>query len=482
VNKLSAIPSQHLHLDLPRLTGGYEDGTLTPSLVVASILDLIAARGDDGVWISVVARDAALSRARDLEALTPAERAGLPLWGVPFSVKDCIDVAGLPTTSACPDFSYVPAQSNPAVERVLAAGAILIGKTNMDQFATGLVGVRSPYGVARNPFDADYIPGGSSSGAAVSVAAGLVSFALATDTGGSGRVPAAFNNVVGLKPTRGLISGFGSVPACRSIETISIFALTVSDAQAAFDVARSFDRRDPFARAVALAPLGARATTFRFGIPRVLDFFGDNGAAVLFDQAIDRLQQLGGVRVDIDYAPFLEINDLLFRGPWLAERYGALSDLVENKPAALFPITRAILADGKRISGAAVFAAQQRLNILKRQIDALWDDIDILAVPTTGTIYSIAELAADPITLNARLGTYTNFVNLADLAAVAVPNGFLPNGLPQGISLIAPALADRDAAALADRFHRSAGTPLGARKVGHADTIRQINPRTEPVT
>lgn len=468
--------SPDIQLDLVRLTAAYKDGRLTPSDVVETIFDAISERGDDGVWISLAGRNNALSRARQLENLRPAERAHLPLWGVPFSVKDCIDVAGLPTTSACPDFSYVPGESSPAVERLLSAGAILIGKTNMDQFATGLVGVRSPYGIARNAFDADYIPGGSSSGAAVSVAEGLVSFALGTDTGGSGRVPAALNNVVGLKPTRGLISRIGTVSACRSIETISVFALTVSDAQAAFDLVRDYDRRDPFSRAVQLAPFNAEKNRFRFGVPgaRLLDFFGDAGAAGLFSNAIRRLEELGGVRVDIDFEPFLEANDLLFRGPWIAERYGALKEFIESHSDGLLPVTRDILLSGRQITGAQVFAGQQRLNLLKREVDDLWRDIDVLVVPTTGTIYKISEIESDPVNLNTRLGTYTTFANLLDLAAVAVPSGFLPNGLPQGVTLIGPAFDDNNVAHLADRFHRHSGLSLGARAIGHPGDFQNI--------
>jgi allophanate hydrolase len=336
----------------------------------------------------------------------------------------------------------------------------------MDQFATGLVGVRSPYGVARNPFDPAYIPGGSSSGAAVSVSAGLVSFALGTDTGGSGRVPAAFNNVVGLKPTTGSISGLGTVPACRSIETISIFALTVKDARAVFDVVRAYDAQDPVSR----QPTGAAhrvADKFKFGVPEraSLEFFGDKEAELLFAVAVERLQALGGSKVEIDYSPFAEINDFLFKGPWLAERYGALRQIAEGSPDALLSITRGILLGGRSISGADVFAAQQRLNILKRRVRELWNEIDVLVVPTTGTIYRIEQVEADPINLNARLGTYTNFVNLADLAAVAVPNGFRSDGLPLGMTVIAPAFADDVAAEIAERFHNASGLPLGAREV-----------------
>jgi allophanate hydrolase/aspartyl-tRNA(Asn)/glutamyl-tRNA(Gln) amidotransferase subunit A len=368
------------------------------------------------------------------------------------------------------------------VERLLAAGAILIGKTNMDQFATGLVGVRSPYGVARNPFDPAYIPGGSSSGAAVSVAAGLVSFALGTDTGGSGRVPAAFNNVVGLKPTRGSISGVGTVSACRSIETVSIFALTAKDALSVFEIVRGYDRNDPFSRQPSAVD-HRLADDFRFGLPdkASLDFFGDKEAAALFDGAIERLERLGGRRVDIDYAPFAEINDFLFKGPWLAERYGALRHVVEEKPGALLPLTRQILLGGKSISGADVFAAQQRLNVLKREIHDLWNAIDLFVVPTTGTIYRIEEIEADPIGLNAKLGTYTNFVNLADLSAVAVPNGFRTDGLPLGVTLIAPAFADVELARFADRFHHAGQLLLGARQA-RIRLSTQSSRREEAVT
>ena len=460
-------------LDIPHLTAGYRSGALSLTGIVTEIIRGIEAKGDDGVWISVASLDDVLARAQELEAISPAERGAL--WGIPFSVKDCIDIAGWPTTSACPGFSYVPDRSNPAVVRLLGAGAILIGKTNMDQFATGLVGVRSPYGVARNPFNAEYIPGGSSSGAAVSVASELVSFALGTDTGGSGRVPAAFNNVVGLKPTRGLISGVGTVPACRSIETISIFALTVPDAQTVFDVIRAYDENDPFSRDVALLPSDPQSDRFRFGVPRpeFLEFFGNADAEDLFEGAIARLESIGGERIDINYTPFLELNGLLFDGAWLAERYGALRRIVDHNPAAIFPVTYEILLGGRRILGADVFASQQRLQLLRRKVDALWKEIDVLVVPTTGTIFRIDELRSDPVALNAKLGRYTNFVNLADLAAVAVPSGFLSNGLPLGVTIITPAFTDRRAAFVAAAFHQASHLPLGGRGVARAENSHQ---------
>lgn len=451
-------------LDLGGLKAEYETGRLTPTAVVEAVFDRISARGGDGVWISLAARDTALAEARRLEAMPAQQRATLALWGAPFSVKDCIDVAGMPTTSACPEFAYMPASSSPAVARLLAAGAILIGKTNMDQFATGLVGVRSPYGVARNPFNPDYIPGGSSSGAAVSVAAGLVSFALGTDTGGSGRVPAAFNGIVGLKPTRGLISGTGVVPACRSIETISIFAATVRDARTVFEVMRSYDAGDPFARIDRGGRPHPPGASFRIGVPqsRCLDESCDREVRALFERAVQRLERLGGTRVEIDYAPFVEINDFLFMGAWLAERYGVLKDFLSAKPSAVLPVTREIVSRGKDISGAEVFAAQQRLRVLKRELSDLWSLIDVLAVPTTGISATLSAVEADPVALNARLGTYTNFVNLADLSAVAVPCGWLPTGMPHGMTLIGQAFDDAYLAGIADRFGAATGGDLPA--------------------
>jgi allophanate hydrolase/aspartyl-tRNA(Asn)/glutamyl-tRNA(Gln) amidotransferase subunit A len=296
------------------------------------------------------------------------------------------------------------------------------------------------------------------------VAAGLVTLALGTDTGGSGRVPAAFNNVVGLKPTRGQISGVGTVPACRSIETISIFALTVADAWAGFEVVQAFDPEDPFARRDPLTPARFTDGPFRFGVPAPggFDFFSP-GAAALFASAVRRLEAIGGHAREIDYGPFAAINELLFQGPWLAERYGALSRFATTRPESLWPVTRDILLGGARVTGADVFAGQERLQRLKRGLEELWRDIDALVVPTTGGIPSLAEVEADPIGVNARIGTYTNFVNLADLAAVAVPSGFLPSGLPQGISIVTPAFTDRDAAAIATRFLAAGSHSPGVR-------------------
>jgi len=448
-------------LDFAALVTAYGSGATTPRLVVAGIHDRIAANGNDGVWISVIPREETLARARQLEALSPAERKALPLFGLPFSVKDCIDVAGLPTTAACPDFAYRPDASSPVIERLLAAGAILIGKTNLDQLATGLVGTRSPYGIPRNPFDPAYIPGGSSSGSAVSVASGLVSFAIGTDTGGSGRVPASFNNVVGVKPSRGLLSLRGSVGTSRSLDCHSIFALIVDDATAVRRVAEGFDPQDPWSRQPVVGNGFPRQ--FRFAVPAesFLDFLGDDDNEALFRQAVLSLTLLGGTPVAVDYSAFLEINALLFQGPYLAERVASIGSFVADKPEALHPITRAVLAGAEQYSGVQVFAVH-RLQALRRQAELALAGTDLLVVPTTPTLWTIAQLEEEPILRNAALGRYTNFVNFLDLAAVAVPAGFRPNRLPAGITLAAPAFSDDALAELAARFQRALGLPLGA--------------------
>jgi len=391
----------------------------------------------------------------------------MPLYGLPFGVKDNIDAAGLPTTCACPDFAYRPARSAPCVERLVAAGALLVGKTNLDQFATGLVGTRSPYGVPRNPFDAAYIPGGSSSGSAVAVAAGLVSFALGTDTAGSGRVPASFNNIVGLKPTRGLVSARGVVPACRSLDCVSVMALTVPDAAEVLQIIAGVDPEDGYSRT---APDGfdmkrEPARRFRFGVPRPdqREFFGNAEAAGLHEQAIARLAALGGAApVTIDYAPFLEINKLLYHGAWLAERMDAIDTATAGRRDMLHPVTRRAIEGGDPITGAAVWRDLHRFADLRQQCAAVWRDIDMLVLPTTGTNFTLAEVEADPFGPHERLGTYTNFCNLLDLSALAVPNGFQTNGMPAGVTFLAPAFHDPLLAAIGKAFHEATGLPFGA--------------------
>ncbi len=455
-------------LDIATLRAAYAAGGLTPADLVAAIYDRIAARGEDAVWITLVPREAALARATELmqglRALPPED---MPLWGVPFAVKDNIDAAGLPTTAACPAFAYTPTDSALAVERLLRAGAILIGKTNLDQFATGLVGVRSPYGVARNPFGDDVIPGGSSSGSAVAVGAGLVSFALGTDTAGSGRVPAGFNNIVGLKPSIGLISATGMVPACRSLDCISVFANTVADSLAVLQAAAAYDARDGYSRP---APTGwsptltAPPARFRFGLPQAgqLKFFGNAAAETLFGQAVARLQALGGEAIEIDYAPFAEAASFLYQPAGTAERTAALGDFLSSHAADMHPVTRGIIERGRDATAVDVHNLYYRLRELRQQTAPVWQQIDVMLVPTSGTVYRIAEVEADPVTLNSNLGYYTNFVNYFDLSALSVPNGFQPDGLPAGITLIGPAFSEPKLAALGHAFHAATGLTMGA--------------------
>jgi len=416
------------------------DGSTTAEEVINGVYAKIAERGTDGVWIFLrdqeeVLREAALS--------DPS----LPFYGVPFAVKDNIDVAGLPTTAACPSFSYVPEESAFVVDLLRKAGALLIGKTNMDQFATGLVGTRTPYGICRNVYDPAYISGGSSSGSAVAVAAGLVAFSLGTDTAGSGRVPAAFNNLVGLKPSRGLLSVRGVVPACASLDCVSIFAHSVKEALDIFEITSRFDDQDPWSRP--MPPLHARGNRICLGVPECAEFFGDSESERLFQEEIERMRVRGYEIVPINLDPFLQTARLLYGGAWVAERDHAVGEFIRNNPDQVDSTVRSIITEGPRKSAMDAFAGLYELQRLKAATAPVWDNIDALLLPTTPTIYRVQEVLADPVGLNSRLGTYTNFVNLLDLSALAIPSGFRKNGLPFGVTLVGPAFEDRLLAAIA---------------------------------
>ena len=448
-------------LDLHSLRAAYAAGA-DPVDTMRDVLARIEAAGDDHVWISRVPGETVLAQAAALRDRS------LPLFGIPFAVKDNIDLLGLPTTAACPAFAQTPERTAPIVQRLMDAGAIPIGNTNLDQFATGLVGVRSPYGTPRNPFDPLMVPGGSSSGSAVAVSSGLVSFALGTDTAGSGRVPAGFNNIVGLKPTRGWLSTTGVVPACRSMDCVSVFALTAADALAVAEVAGAYDLADPYSRLRQAAP----PTGLRFGVPSAPEFFGDAEAEAAYDAACRRLEALGGVAVPFDFGPFAETAALLY-GPWAAERLATLEPMLAQ-PDALHPAIRTILEGARAVSGADLFRAQHRLAMLRRSTDAVWETLDLLLLPTSPTAYSCAALVADPIRLNSNLGTYTNFANLLDLSAIAVPAGFYASGFPIGVTLVGRAWQDRPLAALADRLHRTIPATMGA--TGHGLPDNPVTP------
>jgi allophanate hydrolase len=437
------------------LLHGYRTGRETPASVMERLL---APSADERhVWITRLSRDDVMER---VAALDPAAIDKLPLYGIPFVIKDNIDLAGTATTAGCPGFAYTPAQSAFVVQRLLDAGAIPLGKTNLDQFATGLVGTRSPYGACRNSFNADFISGGSSSGSAVAVATGLASFSLGTDTAGSGRVPAAFNNIVGLKPSNGRLSTHGVVPACRSLDCVSVFALTSEDAALVLDAAEGYDAADPYSRKVGDRELNG----LRVGIPRQdqLQYFGDTDYARLFDAAVRRLESLGGDVKEIDFDPFLEAARLLYEGPWIAERYAAVGSFIDAHSREVHPVTRQIIEAGKRPTAAAAFEGEYARKRLLRQTEPVWSQVDLVATPTAGTIYRLADLEADPVRLNANLGYYTNFMNLFDLAGVAVPAGFRADGLPFGITLVGPRGADRALLHIAGQMQRASVTTLGA--------------------
>ncbi|WP_115537998.1 allophanate hydrolase, partial [Frankia canadensis] len=462
------------------LRSRYRAGTLRVTEVIAEVYDRIESRGDDGVWISLVPRAAALALAAALDARRAAGAELPALFGLPFAVKDNIDVAGLPTTAGCPGF---------------AAGAVCVGKTNLDQFATGLTGARSPYGTPVSPFDPTMIAGGSSSGSGVAVAVGLVSFAIGTDTAGSGRVPAALSNVVGVKPSRGLVSTRGLVPACRSLDCLSVFALNVADARLVLSVMSGHDPADPWSRPMppvgptpvaATAPAPAPVPTspvptsapipapvrvpraraaggVRVGVARSTDltFFGDEGARAVHEHGIRLLQTGGGELVPVDLGPFLAAGELLYDGPWLAERFASVGEFVLAHPDRTHPVVRSVLAPGAAVTGADAFRGLTRLRALRGQADEVWRHIDVLALPTVPTTYPLAAVHADPVGLNSRLGRYTTFVNLLDLAAIAVPVGFA-GALPHGLTLIAPAGRDAFLADLAADLHHRAELPVGA--------------------
>jgi allophanate hydrolase len=407
----------------------------TARVTVADVIDQMLERADRSmhqhVWIARLSRRELLAYAERLREFRSDD---LPLYGVPFAIKDNIDLAGVPTSAGCPAFTYTPPRSAVVVQRLIDAGAIPLGKTNLDQFANGLAGTRSAYGVCANSVNSAYVAGGSSSGSAVAVALGLASFALGTDTAGSGRVPAAFNNIVGLKPSNGRISLRGIVPACRSLDCVAIFTRSAEDAALVLNVADGFDPGDVYSRSLADAPIKG----LRYGVPREdqLEFYGDAEYARLFKEALRRFDTAGGVRVEIDFEPFAAAAKLLYGGAFVAERYAAVGKFIESHPHEVHPVTREVILQGKLPTGVDAFEAQHALMALKRRSEAAWEAVDLIVTPTAGTIYSLEKIQADPVHLPATLGYYTVFMNFFQLAGVAIPAGFRNDGLPFGITLV----------------------------------------------
>lgn len=422
-------------MTLTEIEDAYRSGE-TPFEVIRRIREKIDAWDDPALFIHLPSLEEAESIAREVEAM-PRD---LPLWGVPFVIKDNIDVACWPTTAGCPGYAYVPDKDATVVRLLREAGAIPIGKANLDQFATGLVGTRSPFGVPRNAVAPGWLPGGSSSGSASSVAAGLVPFSLGTDTAGSGRVPAAFQELIGCKPTRGRLSIRGVVPACQSLDCVSIFATNNADAARVLEVVSQFDPEDPWSRPVEEKRFRGR----RVGVPIDLDFSGDPDTPTLFDAAVNRLAGLGYETVPVDLTPFVEAAKLLYEGPWVAERWAAVGDFVAAQPDAVFPVTRSILEKSRDWPASEVFLAQGKLRAFARSAGAVWETIDFLLLPTTPRLYTVDEVLAEPFGTNATLGRYTNFMNLLDLCALAIPAGRARSGqVPWGVTLAAPAGHDR---------------------------------------
>ncbi|CAN5118791.1 allophanate hydrolase [soil metagenome] len=452
-------------LEAPELRAGFAKGAFTPVDVVNAVYDRIEARGADGVWITLVPRHEAVATAAALAG--GATDPSTPLFGLPFAVKDNIDAAGLPTTAGCPAFAYDAQESAEVVSRLQAAGAILVGKTNLDQFATGLNGTRTPYGVPTSTFDPAYISGGSSSGSGVAVSAGLVTFSIGTDTAGSGRVPAALNNVVGIKPSRGLVSTRGLVPACRSLDCISIFSLTVADGTSVLSAISGADGRDPWSQTFAPIAATIEQAELRglvFAIPRHadLDFGGDSAAAEAWQSVCDSLRAVGATLVPTDFGPFFDAGKRLYSGGWLAERTAGLEAFLDEHPSELMPVTREVLDGGRAVTGSQVFRDVDEARTISSCLAPLWQAVDALLTPTVTTTYTVAEMLADPIALNSRLGRFTTFTNILDLAAIAVPAGIAGSGRPFGVTVSATSGSDARLGSIAAALEARVAGTLGA--------------------
>ena len=456
-----------MNLSISSLLEAYRSKTITPNQVIAKILSDCDRYEDHNIWITRLDKEQLQTYLTNIEHESPDT---LPLYGIPFAIKDNIDLAGITTTAACAAFAYTAKKSAFVVAQLIQAGAIPIGKTNMDQFATGLVGVRSPepWGSCKNAFNKNYISGGSSAGSAVAVSLGLVSFSLGTDTAGSGRVPAAFNNLVGLKPSKGLLSMTGVVPACRSLDCVNIFALTTDDANAVFEQAAKYDNHDDYARKNTYNNNHRHYTLnnepFIFGVPKKdqQKYFGNESAEFLFVQSVTQLEKLGGIKKEIDFSPFINAAKLLYEGPWVAERYVAIEEIISKNPDSLLPVIKTIIGGAVGKTAVDAFKAEYQLKHYKRITDNIMSELDVLITPTAGTIYTIDEVQQDPIQLNSNLGFYTNYMNLLDYSCISVSGGFMENDLPFGISLVGPAFHDRKLLSLANRFQQNLKLKLGA--------------------
>lgn len=439
-----------MKLNIKDLRAKYLSGEVTVKEVISSIFEKIEKTRDYNIWIYTLTEEELAPYLKNLENKNIEE---LPLYGIPFAIKDNIDLVGIPTTAACPEFSYTPKKSAFVVEKLIESGAIPIGKTNLDQFATGLVGTRSPYGACKNSINKEYISGGSSSGSAVSVALSMASFSLGTDTAGSGRVPAAFNNLIGLKATKGVISTRGVVPACRSLDCVTVFAKDLESIQEVFEVANSYDEEDIYSRVYEKKEFEEKVK-FSFAIPKKeqLKFFGDEEAKNLFDEAVKKFELFGGKAYEIDYEPFNESANLLYSGPWVTERFIAIKEVITKTPEVVEQTVRKIISGGENINAINYFESEYILKKNRKKAEKLFEEFDFMLTPTTGTIYKIEEVNNNPIELNTNLGYYTNYMNLLDLSAIAVPAGFRKNGLPFGVTVVAKNFEEKKLLSYASKY------------------------------
>ncbi|MBB6300805.1 allophanate hydrolase [Rhizobium leucaenae] len=446
--------------DISSLHAFYANGG-TVARVIEAVFARFAEVDDPGIFLHLADKRSLIAQAAALGSFDPAAK---PLWGIPFAVKDNIDVAGMPTTAACPAFAYMPEADATVVRLLKEAGGLVIGKTNLDQFATGLAGVRTPHPAPRNAMDPDLVPGGSSCGSAVATARGIVSFALGTDTAGSGRVPAGLNNIVGLKPSLGALSATGVLPACRTLDCVSILALTVDDAWRVFEIAARYDAADAYSKIIPANGFGQTPPVLTIGVPAQADrlFFGDVLMETAYDDALRMLTKLGHRVLEVPFGDFYKVANLLYEGAWVAERYAAVKDFFDAKETSFHPVTRRIFGGAKQLSAADAFNGLYALQALKQKVAPLIASVDLFCVPTAPTHYTLADLEAEPIRENSRLGTYTNFVNLLDMCGIAVPAGTRSDGRPASITLLAPSRHDGLTASLARDVHKASALMLGA--------------------
>ena len=454
------------NMNINVLQNAYRSGELNVKDFL--LAKLAQAKSDtSNVWISTISESQLVKMLDVLDGKSIDE---LPLYGVPFAVKDNIDFAMLPTTAGCEAYTFQPDKSSTVVQLLIDAGAIPFGKTNLDQFATGLVGVRSPWGAVNNSFDSEYVSGGSSSGSAVAVATGQVSFSLGTDTAGSGRVPAALNNIVGMKATKGLLSCTGVVPACKSLDCVTIFANSANEVNLLLNITGQWDETDCFSRenkvtnSIDYFQPNKKLSGLKVGLPapEQLSFFGDQSAQILFSESVKRLKKEGIEIVNINFQPFLDAAKLLYEGPWVAERYAAIEDFFKADPKQCLPVIETIIGGATAYTAVDTFKAMYRLQAYKIQCDAILAQVDCVLTPTAGCAYRIKDVEADPIQLNSNLGYYTNFMNLLDYAAIALPAGILASGLPFGITLFGPAFSDRLLLSVGAQWQKLTDLTLGA--------------------